>query len=137
MTLQEGVFPSLVVLWNQERLSSVAGGPVSTLLLSLLQALPANVASSLLPTGEVSVASMPHHWQVLSTQPCMLNPAAFQDAVISSNFKVPTSQFLESLQTAARHSSLNHQTQISCLRSPLIYVNFHSIACATHMSFAA
>ena len=104
MILQEGVFPSLVVLWDQERSSSVAGGPVSNLLLSLLQALPAHVATSLLPTGEVIVVSMPRHWQVLSAQPCMLNPAAFQDAVISSNIKVSTSRVLESLQTAAKQS---------------------------------
>ena len=103
--LQEGVFPTLVHLWHKEQLSP-AGGPVSDLLLSLLQALPAHVASSLqlLPTDEVCLVDIPRHWQVLATQPFMLEPEVFQAEVISSNVKVSASQLSHCLHTATSHS---------------------------------
>ena len=103
--LQEGIFPTLVILWHHEQVSS-GGGPVSDLLLSLLQALPAHVASSLqlLPTDDVCLVDIPRHWQVLATQPFVLKPEVFQDAVISSNFKVSTSQLSDSLHIATSHS---------------------------------
>ena len=103
--LQQGIFPTLVLLWHDEQRSS-AWGPVSDLLLSLLQALPAHVALSLqlLPTGNVCLDDVPRHWQVLATQPFVLKTAVFQDEVISSNVKVPMSQLSDSLHTAMSHS---------------------------------
>ena len=103
MIWQDGIFPLLVELWNHKHLSSAAVDLVSDLLLSLLQPLPAYVASSLLPTGDLhlTLTTMPAHWQVLATQPSMLDPVKFQDAVISSNIKVFTAQLPEVLQSAA------------------------------------
>ena len=97
--LQEGVFPILEGLWHDEQVSSL-GGPVSDLLLSLVQALPAQVASSvkLLPDGKVCLDDLPRHWQVLSMQPPSLRinvEVFFKIMIASSNVKVSTSQISE------------------------------------------
>ena len=126
--LQEGVFPTLEGLWLDEQVSSL-GGPVSDLLLSLVQALPAHVASSvkLLPNGDVCLVDLPRHWQVLSMQPILPEieveaPVFFRRMVASSNVKVSTSEDTEYIQTATSQSR-HHRSHLNHSRSPVTFCN--------------
>lgn len=132
--LQEGVFSTLEGLWLDEQVSSL-GGPVSDLLLSLVQALPAHVASSmkLLPNGDVCLVDLPRHWQVLSMQPISLKievevPVFFRRMVASSNVKVSTSEVSEGVQTATSHSH-HHQSRFNYSRSPVKFCSTSGFHC--------